>query len=68
MSDRPCNYCSYKRIEEDARKKGKRVVRIPSTKMESLGGYEVHLLGQWEKPNEKNWIAWMMEITETCQC
>lgn len=63
-----CNHCSYSAMERDAKRKGKRVVRIPSTQMEHMGGYEVHILSRGEKPSEKNWVAWMMEITDRCAC
>jgi hypothetical protein len=63
-----CNHCSYSRIEEDAKKKGKRVIRIPSKNMQQLGGYEIHILGHGEKASAKNWVAWMMEITDRCAC
>lgn len=63
-----CNYCIYKRIEEDAKKQEKRVVCIPSIKMGAMGGMEIHMLKKWEKPNKKNWRAWMMEITDSCCC
>lgn len=61
-----CNYCRYQAIVAFQKKAGKRVVKIPSTY--SLGGVEVYALKKLEKPNKKNWVAWMMEISKSCQC
>jgi len=63
-----CNYCKYQSIVKFQKKVGNRVVKIPSTKMEQMGGWEIHALKKGEKINEGNWIAWMMEITESCMC
>lgn len=63
-----CNHCSMKAIERDARKQGKRVVKMPSALMGSMGGFEIHVTGPWEKPSKKNFKAWMMEITQHCVC
>lgn len=63
-----CNYCSFKRLQESAKAKGKRLVKIPSTKMGTLGGCEVYMLNRGEKPSKKNCVSWMMKIPESCEC
>jgi hypothetical protein len=67
MSSR-CNHCIFESLKSDAKKRNKRLVQVPSKKMGSLGGVEVHELGPGEKPNSKNWRSWMMEITSECCC
>ena len=63
-----CNYCSLNGIKRDAKKKKLRVVMIPSTCMDSLGGVEVYVLKKGEKPNKKNWRCWFMAVTGHCVC
>lgn len=63
-----CNHCTMKRLQQSAKEKGKRVVRIPSIKMGSLGGMEIYMLRKGEKPSKANWVAWMMEVTDSCVC
>lgn len=63
-----CNYCKYKAIIKFQKKIGKRVMKIPSFKMGSMGGFEVYVLKKGEKPSKKNWVAWMMKITDHCVC
>lgn len=63
-----CNCCSFEAMKRNAKKNGKRVITVPSTKMGTLGGVEVYILKNGEKPNKKNWVSWMMVLPETCQC
>ena len=73
MSDRLCNYCSYKRMK----KKGYRLYRKRGKW--GMGGYEVYrlphgvkftdeMLDEESELHKKYWIAWMMEIPEYCMC
>lgn len=63
-----CNYCKYREIVKFQKKVGNRVIKIPSKKMGSMGGYEIHALKKGEKATKENWMAWMMEITDHCVC
>lgn len=63
-----CNYCSMQDIKRDAKKKDLKVVIIPSTCMDTMGGVEVHVLKKGEKPSKKNWRAWFMEVSQGCCC
>ena len=69
MSDlTSCNFCKMQGIERDAKRNGKKVVKIPSAKMQHLGGWEIHVIKKGEVLSGKNWICWMMEITDHCMC
>ena len=63
-----CNYCSLQAIKRDAKKKDLKVVIVPSKEMGSLGGVEVYVLKKGEKPSKKNWVSWMMKVTDSCVC
>ena len=63
-----CNYCSLNGIKRDAKKKKLRVVIVPSTCMDSMGGVEVHVLKKGEKLSKKNWRCWFMEVSQYCMC
>jgi hypothetical protein len=63
-----CNYCKYQAIVKFQKKVGNRVVKIPSTQMEHMGGWDIHALKRGEKAGKGNWVAWMMEITDSCVC
>lgn len=61
-----CNYCKLESIRRDAKKKNMKVVCMPSRY--ELGGEEVYVVKKGDKPNKKNWIAWIMGITDHCVC
>jgi len=67
-----CNYCRMQSIERDAKKQGKRIVKIPSERCNIFGGrevrWEVHSIKKNEVLSGKNWICWMWEITDHCVC
>ena len=72
MSDlTSCNFCKLQGMKRDAAKKGKRVMVVPVNPLKDqfrMGGVNVYVVGRREKPNEKNWVSWMMQITAMCVC
>lgn len=63
-----CNYCTMKAMKARAKKNKTRIVTFPSREMGSMGGIEVHEVKKGEKPTEKNFCAWFMEVTDYCCC
>ena len=63
-----CNYCSLQAIKRDAKKKGLKVVIVPSKVMSTLGGVEVHIVKLGDKLSKENWVSWMMKVTDSCVC
>ena len=64
-----CNYCILKEMKMRAKKNKTRIVTCRSTKIEDLGGIEVHeLKKKGEKPKEKSFRVWFMTVTDHCMC
>lgn len=69
----PCNYCTLRRIKARAEKKGNRVILAPA-KDASRGGTDVlvhpkHIPAKDARAKRKKYfVAWMMEIPDSCCC
>lgn len=66
MGNGRCNHCSLKLMEAQAKKEGKKVVRMPSTF--SMGGEEIYIVGKDEVACKENWKVWFMAMTDHCAC
>lgn len=72
----PCNFCSLRRIRKHWKGKAKIVLR-DATDFKSLGGTNVFAVPPGEKLDEstdkngnhgKQFVAWMMDISNECVC
>ncbi len=66
-----CNYCKLKEIEKTHHKLGKIVVTVHGT--EDIGylgpGVNIHSVRYIsEKLTNENFVAWMAEISNKCEC
>ena len=57
MSDRPCNYCSFKTIKSQARADNKTLTTMNNI---NHGGVDVYVNGEW--------VCWFMELPNYCCC
>ena len=74
-----CNYCSFSRIKEDAKKSGQVVTLVPH---KMIDGEEKEIdvfvhsktlkISKKDReeimPNHKYWEAWFMELPDKCHC
>ena len=70
-----CNHCNLKRIKAEAKKSGAKVFKRSNAE---YGGVDIYVVPKGDTldttrhPKTKNpsdqWKAWMMEITDRCEC
>lgn len=75
MSQRPCNRCDFKRLQNHAEERGLEVVIRPSPKTDSRypdicfpDGVDVFFVASQYGDDGEVWQVWYAELPEKCGC
>ena len=64
-----CNYCSWRRIQMQAKQGGYSVALIDNTAYRLPAGVPTTQFQKWSKQDkEPYFLAWFMELTNHCVC
>lgn len=58
-----CDHCQLQEIEDHAKTRGQVVTVLPGPL-----GTAVHVHREGEPPDEGNWVAWFITLSEHCSC